>query len=162
MKIELTDTEFLLATQVGMMRYTMNRAAGIENKTYVSKDRQMRLETIGVMAEMAFCKWANLYCNLDVRPQAGTSDLIYQGWKCDIKSTEIIDGQLIVPNWKKKGASDVYILGITQDLSVNFVGFATEDDIISPDKVKDLGYGPTYCMTQDQLIKFKEDAVQVA
>lgn len=159
MIVEMSDTEFMLAGQIGMMRFTMNRAAGVENKTY-AKSQQMRIETIGVMAEMAFCKWANLYCNLDLKPQSGTTDVIYQGWKCDIKATDREDGQLIVPHWKKKGASDLYVLGITKDQSVNFVGFATEDDIINPNTVRNLGYGPTYCMKQSELKRFAEDANQ--
>lgn len=158
MIVELSDTEHMLAHQIGMMRQQMNRAAGVKVSSFVSKDKQVQMEVIGVMAEMAFCKWANLYCNLDVVNQSGTTDVIYQGWKCDIKATDREDGQLIVPHWKKKGASDVYILGITKGLSVDFVGFATEDDIINPNTVKDLGYGPTYCMKQSELTRFAEDA----
>lgn len=162
MKVELSQTEYMLATQIGMMRHQMNRAAGVKNPAFVAPERQMRIETIGVMAELAFCKWANLYPNLDVVNQSSTPDLIYEGWKCDIKATDREDGQLIVPVRKKKGASDVYILGIIHDNSVDFSGFATEDEILNEARIKDLGYGPTYCMTQEEITKFKEDAVQVA
>lgn len=159
MKIDLSDTEVMLSHQIGMMRYQMNRAAGVKNPSFVAPERQMRIETIGVMAELAFCKWANLYPNLDVVNQSSTPDLIYQGWKCDIKATDRADGQLIVPVRKKKGASDVYILGIIHGNSVDFSGYATEDEILNEARIKDLGYGPTYCMTQEEITKFKEDAV---
>lgn len=162
MIVELSDTEFMLSTQIGMMRYQMNRAAGVKVSSFVPPEQQMRIETIGVMAELAFCKWANLYPNLDVVNQSGTPDLIYQGWKCDIKATDRADGRLIVPVKKKKGASDVYILGITSGHTVDFKGFAVEDDIINEARIKDLGKGPTYCMDQNELTRFKDDAKQVA
>ena len=161
MIIELSDTEYMLCTQIGMMRYTVNRAANIKDVTFVRENR-VHIETIGVMAEMAFCKWANLYCNLDIKIQSQTPDLIYKGWKCDIKATDRADGRLIVPVKKKKGSSDVYILGITSGQTVEFKGFAIEDDIINESRIKDLGYGPTYCMDQNELTKFKDDAKQVA
>lgn len=162
MKIELSDTEIMLANQIGALREMMNRAANIEERFPALRDQKKRNETIGVMAELAFCKWANLYPNLDVVNQKGTPDLIYQGWKCDIKATDRADGQLIVPHRKKKGASDVYILGIIHGNSVDFVGYATEAEILNEARIKDLGHGPTYCMTQEEITKFKEDAVQVA
>lgn len=162
MKVQLTNTEYMICVQLGMMRHEMNRAANVQDKTIWKSQNKMKIETMGVMAEMAFCKWANLYFEMDLAPQSGTTDVIYQGWKCDIKATERADGQLLVSQWKKKESSDVYILGITDGLSVDFVGFATANDIIQPSRLKDLGYGPTYCMAQQELTKFKDDAVQVA
>lgn len=162
MKVELTNTEYMICTQIGMMRHEISRAANVKDKAIWKSQNKMKIETMGVMAEMAFCKWANLYFPLDCAPQSGTTDVIYQGWKCDIKATERADGQLLVSQWKKKESSNVYILGITDGLSVDFVGFATADEIIQEARLKDLGYGPTYCMTQEELTKFKDDAVQVA
>ncbi len=162
MRVELTDTEVMLAHQIGALREMMNRAAKHEDYFPELSESKKRNEVIGVMAEMAFCKWANLYPNIDVVNQSGTTDVIYQNWKCDIKATDYPDGQLIVPVKKKKGASDVYILGIIHGNAVEFAGFATEDEIINETRIKDLGHGPTYCMTQDEITKFKEDAVQVA
>jgi len=161
-KVDLTHTEYMICMQVGMMRHEISRAASVKDKTLWKSQDKMKIETMGVMAEMAFCKWANLYFGLDSSPQSGTTDVIYDGWKCDIKATERADGQLLVSQWKKKESSDVYILGIVDGLSVNFVGFAPAGDIIQESRLKDLGYGPTYCMTQQELKKFKEDAVQVA
>lgn len=161
MKIELSDTEVMLANQIGALREMMNRAANTRDSFPELKDQKKRNETIGVMAELAFCKWANLYPNLDVVNQSGTTDLIYQGWKCDIKATDRADGQLIVPVRKKKGASDVYILGIIHGNSVDFSGYATEDEILNEARIKDLGYGPTYCMTQEEITKFKWDKDEV-
>ena len=31
MKVELSQTEYMLATQIGMMRHQMNRAAGVKS-----------------------------------------------------------------------------------------------------------------------------------
>lgn len=162
MKVELSQTEYMLATQIGMMRHQMNRAAGVKISSYAPPEQHMKIEIIGVMGELAFCKWANLYPNLEVVNQKDTTDLIYQNWKCDIKATDLKTGQLLVPRWKKKDSSDVYILGITEGLSVDFVGFTTSDEIIQEARLKDLGHGPSYCMTQQELTKFKEDAVQVS
>ena len=161
MIVELNDTEVLICTQVAMMRNQMNRAAGVKDKLVWKEGNKLRIETIGVMAELAFCKWANIYPELDVKNQSGTTDVIYQGWKCDIKATERADGQLMVSQWKKKESSDVYILGIIDGNSVDFSGYALTDDIMQEANLKDLGYGPTFCMAQDQLTRFK-DASQVA
>lgn len=162
MKIELSNTEYMICTQIGMMRHEINRAASVKDKTIWKSQDKMKIETMGIMAEMAFCKWANLYFDVSCGRQSGTTDVIYQNWKCDIKATERKDGQLMVSQWKKKESSDVYILGIIDGLSVDFVGFATSSDIIQEARLKDLGYGPTYCMTQSELTKFQADAVEVA
>jgi hypothetical protein len=161
MIVELNDTEVLICTQVAMMRNQIARAAGVKDKLVWKEGNKLRIETIGVMAELAFCKWANIYPELDVKNQSGTTDVIYQGWKCDIKATERADGQLMVSQWKKKESSDVYILGIIDANSVDFSGYALTDDIMQEANLKDLGYGPTFCMAQDQLTRFK-DASQVA
>ena len=161
MIVELNDTEVLICTQVAMMRNQIARAAGVKDKLVWKEGNKLRIETIGVMAELAFCKWANIYPELDVKNQAGTTDVVYQGWKCDIKATERADGQLMVSQWKKKESSDVYILGIIDGNSVDFSGYALTDDIMQEANLKDLGYGPTFCMAQDQLTRFK-DASQVA
>lgn len=162
MIVELSDTELMLAGQIGAMREMMNRAAKREDYFPQLAESKKRNEIIGVMAEMAFCKWANLYPNLDVVNQSGTADLMYDKWKCDVKATDLENGQLIVPVKKKKGSSDVYILGVIKKNLVDFRGFAVEDEIINEKRIKDLGHGPTYCMTQDEITKFKEDAKQVS
>jgi hypothetical protein len=161
MRIELSDTELMLAGQIGAMREMINRAAKRQDYFPHLTESKKRNEMIGVMAEMAFCKWANQYPNLDIAPQSGTTDVIYQGWKCDIKATDLQNGQLIVPVKKKKGSSDVYVLGVIDKNVVDFRGFAVEDEIINEKRIKDLGHGPTYCMTQEEITKFKEDAEQV-
>lgn len=161
MIVELNDTEMLICTQIAMMRNQIARAAGVKDKLLWKDGNKLHIETIGVMAELAFCKWANIYPELDVKNQSGTTDVIYQGWKCDIKATNRKDGRLMVSQWKKKESSDVYILGIIDGNSVDFAGYALTDDIMQEANLKDLGYGPTYCMDQDRLARFK-DASQVA
>jgi len=162
MIVELSDSEMLICTQIAMMRNQINRASGTTDKLVWKSESKLKIETLGVMAELAFCKWANLYPDLDVKPQSGTTDVVYKGVKCDIKATERTDGQLMVSQWKKKDSSDVYILGIVSGNTVSFAGYAHASDIMQEENLKDLGYGPTYCFTQDQLTDFKEDASQVA
>ena len=162
MIVELSDSEYALCHQIAVMRNAISRAAGIKDKVVWKQESKLKIELLGIMAEVAFCKWANLYPDLDIKPQSGTTDVVYQGWKCDIKATERTDGQLLVSQWKKKESSDVYILGIIDGLSVDFVGYTLADTIMQDSKLKDLGYGPTYCMEQSELKSFKTDASQVA
>lgn len=158
MIVELNDNEMLICTQMAMMRNQIARAAGVKDKLVWTEGNKLHIETIGVMAELAFCKWANIYPELDVKNQSGTTDVIYKGVKCDLKATTRTDGKLLVSRTKNLESSDVYILGIVSGNTVNFAGYAHASDIMQECNLQDLGYGPTYCFTQDQLTKFKEDA----
>jgi len=157
MIVELNNLEYVMCTQIAMMRHERNRNSKVQDKIIWTDVPKMHVETLGVMGEFAFCKWANKYPPLDTSPQSGTTDIIYDQWKCDIKVTERKDGRLIVSQWKKKESSDVYILGIVDGLTVDFVGFATNDEIFDDARLKDLGRAVCYCMDQSELTRFKDE-----
>jgi hypothetical protein len=154
MIVNLTEFEYSLCTQMAVIRDASNRNNGVQDQMIDKKQGKFAIELQGLMGELAFAKWANLYPNLDVKPQSQTTDVVYKGWKCDIKATKHPKGRLIIPLNKTKESSDVYILGIISELSVDFVGYCLAEEVMQDANIKDLGKGPCYCLDKDQLTKF--------
>jgi hypothetical protein len=156
MIVNLTEFEYSLCTQMAVIRDASNRNSGVQDQMIDKKQGKFAIELQGLMGELAFAKWAKLYPNLDVKPQSKTTDVVYKGWKCDIKVTKHLEGRLIVSLTKTKASSDVYILGIISGLSVDFVGYCLAEQVMQEANIKDLGQGPCYCLDKDDLTKFDE------
>lgn len=74
---------------------------------------------MGIQAEMAYCKMANVYpLSFDMR-NLGKYDLIHSGYRVDVKSTE---GKDMTVNEKQGNGADVYILMIRKGNRFEFMG----------------------------------------
>ncbi len=112
--------------------------------TIIDKDKA---SPQGFMAEYAFSKQFNLHLDIIGNLEKDSFDFISrEGATIDVKSTELIDGNLVVP----KLMHDVYVLAIVDGNTVDLVGYATKEMILEAGK-KDLGKGPVYFVNRKQL-----------
>jgi hypothetical protein len=155
-RIELEPSEYAVAQVIASMRRCVNQAAGVRDQRRDSMKQAIELDMLGAVAEVAFCKWQNVYPDLSVRPRRGSADALLSGKKVDVKATDRRNGRLIATYGKEMDQADIYVLAIVEDLVVDFVGYATAQDLLCEASVKDLGHGPTYALEQSQLRRFKE------
>jgi len=150
MFIELNETEQKLARHIAKMRYVGAREDGIQDMKVGSQSNELTdLEGIG--AELAFCKIANVYPDMNVKQVKDEDCYTKNGYAIDVKSTTYENGRLLAVRWKKPNKVDFYALMVGKFPKYRLAGFMKSDDLINPEMVKDLGYGPVYAADQEQL-----------
>lgn len=151
MFIELNETEQRLATYVARLRYQSSRESGTANmKIGGQSDEMTDLEGIG--AELAFCKIANVYPDLDAGKTNVEDCYTKNGYAIDVKSTTYENGRLLAVRWKKPDKVDFYALMVGKFPKYRLAGFMRSEDLIKPEMIRDLGHGSTYAADQSQLI----------
>jgi hypothetical protein len=151
--IELNDAEQRLAKYLAQCRYKSNRASGtINRKIGDQSDEETDLNGIG--AEIAFCKLFNVFpdTNIDQRPNEDA--ILHSGIRVDVKTTKYPNGKLITPIWKKKISVELYALMIGTFPAYKFAGCIRGDELFKDENIINLGYGDTYAVFQDKLIKY--------
>lgn len=156
MIVHMTPSESAIALTLAVMRNTTARVNNVADKQ-MGKQDPIQIDRDGILAEMAFGKQFNLYPDLSVYPRKGGADLItHQGLKVDIKATRYKSGRLLIHIDKDVNEVDIYVLGVVDGDSVDFVGYIKSKEAIQPQNLKDLGHGSGYVIEQSSLKKFKE------
>jgi len=145
-----------MATIVAVMRYCVNRAAGVVDKKG-GPQSTYHTDLHGVGAEMAFGKHRNLFPDLSVNPRSGGSDFVNtQGDEIDIKCTSYKTGKLIVNEKKKESSTKYFVLMIGEVPEFEIVGYATADEVFEEKNKTEL-YGRTvYQIDQCNLHSMQE------
>lgn len=154
--ISLCNSEMLICQAIATLRNTCARSNGVKDQRVDNKMTPIEIDFIGIVAEMAWHKWRGTYPDLSVAPQQGTFDAVFMGKTIDIKATTYKQGKLLATLKKTMEASDVYVLAIVDKNQVEFVGYATNKELISDENITDLGRGNGYALPQNKLHKFKQ------
>jgi hypothetical protein len=151
MRIKLNEAEQAIAKYLAKRRYGNNRASGVDNNR-IGPQSDAETDLNGVGAELAFCKAFNIYPDLSVDVRHGGHDCVSpKGHKIDVKTTKYRAGRLLAVKSKTKPDADIYVLMIGRFPTYFWVGWATADELIDDDNLMDLGYGPTYALSQSEL-----------
>jgi hypothetical protein len=155
--VTLDAGEMAVAQMVASMRNAINRASKVGNSR-VGPQSDYQTDLDGLVAEIAWAKWQNCWPDLSVSPRAGGADAVTGDARVDIKATRYVNGKLLAVPSKNQGDADVYVLAIVRENEVRFPGWAYADELLSDNNLTNLGHGPTYAMTQEELRPFKEAA----
>jgi hypothetical protein len=148
--IELNKIEQRLCRFLAKARYASNR----ENKI---KDRKIGPQSAedtdleGIAGELIFAKMTNTYPDLTIEPRKGGHDLLYKGYKIDVKTTKHSNGRLLAVIEKKPDDADIYFLFVGELPLYTCRGWAWAHDLLKEENITDLGHGPTYALDQDHL-----------
>jgi hypothetical protein len=153
MIVKLEDDEVTICNVIGRMRSLIARNHGVKDAK-MGKQSGIEADIQGLMAEYAFAKQFNTFPDMGLTPRSGSADGLLDKYRYDIKSTTYKTGRLLA-TMKDNPDVDMYILGIVDGNTVDFVGYAMKTDLVKPENIKDLGHGKVYCMDQSQLKKFK-------
>jgi len=154
MRVTMTQGEIEVCTMLAQMR---NKNHVPPNRYKVSNKTQLEQDIEGVIGEYAFCKFKNIWPDLSTHSRQNGYDCIYNNYRVDVKATKNTSGMLLLSPKKDNPDIDIYVLAILHPFHVELVGWAFKTDLQQPENLKDLGYGPTYALTQSQLRNFKED-----
>ena len=152
MVIKLTDDEMLICQLVGRMRSLIARGNNVKDAK-MGEHNGSSADVMGFIAEYAFAKWNNVFPDLGLSPRSGSCDGILNNIKYDVKATNYPHGRLL-STLKVNPDVDLYILGVVIGNSVEFVGYATKDELIRDENIINLGHGNGYGLSQDELNKF--------
>jgi len=160
--VYLTDAEQRIARWIGIQRNESNLKAGVTDARIATDLSSERININGFAAEMAFGKMFNCYPDFAIQIQSGTPDCSLFGVMVDVKCTTCQYGKLLTAVTKTDVlAVDVYALMLVDHPSettgvparYRFAGHAHRSLIIQPERIDDLGHGPTYAMEQPTLIR---------
>jgi len=128
-RIILSSGEVALAASLAAIRQGVNREAGIRNQKAGQQDA-ITTELVGVLGELAFCKWANIYPDLTTHLRRGSFDAVYRGWNVDVKSTRNPHGDLWVDARKDK-MPDLYVLVHVEYAACTLLGWVWSGEVPS-------------------------------
>jgi hypothetical protein len=152
--VTLTREEMNIVRILGELRSSMSRSHNVKNNK-VGHLSDEEIDVDGVMAELAFCKHHNIYFDPTINPRSSTYDCLYMGKRIDVKSTRHQNGRLI-KHIKHNSDVDVFVLAIIKDKNtVTFPGYSTATNLYKSENIKDIGYGDTYVIENDQLTPWK-------
>lgn len=124
------------------------------------RDKSMQLHQMnlnGFGAELAFCRLCQIsFDSTTIENESHFTKvdaILMNGKTVDVKNTVYKSGKLIVRTGKEQKVVDLYALMIGVFPNFSFNGWASYEQIIRPENIKNLGWGPAYCLTQDQLNK---------
>ena len=152
--ITLTVPEQRLAQFLAKSRYETNRRKGTTNLK-VSHETVETIVLEGIAAELAFCRYVNVYPDLDLKI-TDWDCVLPNGAKVDIKTTMHANGRLLSHPNKKNKQIDVFVLAIGKFPTYRFAGYALSSDLLNESRLTDLGYGPTYAISQSELRDVEE------
>lgn len=150
MRVDLSKGEMYVCRNIGFMR----RCANL-NKT---KDQQMGkqdpwdIDMDGVIGEFCVAKILNLCPDFEIKPRSGSPDLILKdGRSADVKTTRLINGNLVATMGKNESRSDVYILAIVDHDGCTITGWIDGETFLRDENIKNLGHGDTYFYDRTKL-----------
>ena len=142
MIVELNETDMGLAELISEGRLQRDNDAGRTLHSISKIDPRVRM-LVGAQSEVAVAKMLNLYPDTDMTKH-GLFDLVLGGRNVEVKTTNYVRGNLLVPAYKLADRADIYILTVSQVPVFTAVGFALYTDLFCHENIVDLGYGKTY------------------
>lgn len=151
MEITLTAFEQKIAKHITAGRQRHAKSVNAKNlKLSDESDETVSLDGTG--AEIAFCRYFNVYPDFAVGEYAYADAFTVQMGSVDIKTTRIPHGHLIAHYGKRlKRQPDSYALMLGAFPTYRFAGYADSSELICDESIKDFGKGPTFALRQDQL-----------
>lgn len=155
-KIKLSDEDITTCKKLAQERYGSNRSSGVENKK-IGKQSDEFVELQGIGGEFAFCRIFGLEPDQTIAPRGTKTDKgdvwLPNGTLVDIKTTHYRTGKLLVPTWKQDSKIQYFGLMVGTFPIFEFKGWIERENILTEDRLLNLGYGLTHYATQEELDK---------
>ncbi len=158
-QITLESADQQRVSEISAARYGTNRTHGVKDRSVCGS---ADLDLNGLGGEFAFCRLYEIEPDITVGPRSsvnGTAhgNCILNGKRVDVMTTVRATGRLLAPAWKARSC-DYYVLMTGSFPTYECRGFMPASELLQPERLKDLGYGPTYVATQSELIFTKAQA----
>lgn len=148
--IVLSEAEQRLAKFLAIRRYQNARSKGLFNAKIGDQSNELT-DLEGIAAEIAFCKLANIYPDLDLDHTNAADCYLRDGRAVDVKSTIYSSGRLLCVRWKNVTEVDLFVLMVGKFPRYRCAGFMSSAELMQSNRLVDLGHGEGYSATQDEL-----------
>lgn len=153
--VKLTDGEMMAVRWLAKKRHEIDRQNGVVDQQ-VGPQSSAQTDIVGVSAEFAFCKYFNLWPDLDPTSRKIADCVDREGCTVDVKGTHYRSGRLLLLIKDNMQYCDKYVLVVGQPPQMWIAGWITKDKYITyemkgrmaPDKPL------SYIATQEQLSGF--------
>jgi len=153
-EVTLNEAEQRLTEYIAKKRIAFHQhdESVIQKKREHWERDQVEIDREGFGGEIAYCKFMNLYPDLESDLSSPDYDCMScNGEKIDVKTTKYREGHLIVPVNKITHPADKYVL-VTGEFPVyNIVGQCGADQLFMEENIRDFGKGPGYTLGQNKL-----------
>jgi hypothetical protein len=151
--VELDEQEVKLCEYIGKLRSSIARSNNVFDAK-IGDQNGVEADIQGFKAEYAFAKKNNLFPDFGLSPRSGSSDGVTRdNSRYDIKSTSYKTGNLL-STLKINKDIDIYILAYVDKNKIDFIGWATKDELIKKENIRSLGHGSGYFLSRHKLHKF--------
>ena len=150
MYVVLSEAEQRLAKFLATRRYENARRKGLTNAKMGDQSNELT-DLEGIASEIAFCKLANIYPDLDLDHTNAADCFLRDGRAVDVKSTTYRTGRLLSVRWKSAGKVDVFVLMVGQFPKYRCAGFMDANELMQESRLIDLGHGKGFAATQTEL-----------
>jgi hypothetical protein len=153
MQITLDLHEQEIVRGIALARHKNNIDRGSRSyKMGGGDDLLINLEGTG--GEFAFCKIKNIYPDMSIEQPMAFDCAINNIGFIDVKTTNKPHGMLLVGKWKEKYLKPAYfVLMVGEMPTYELKGFFPGTEVFKPENIVNFGYGDTYGISQDRLIK---------
>ena len=157
----LSDEEREAVKDLASQRSSSNRRSGIPERGIGPSSGRAK-DMLGMGGEWAFARLVGQDPDLTIHPRSHAKgeddgDLAYRGRKLDVKTTDHLNGHLVVVPWKGNDPDCIYVLMVLtrrKPPTFEFMGFATPG--LVQEFPSDLGHGPTFAVPQDELMEWTQ------
>jgi hypothetical protein len=152
-QITLNDVEQHIVNLVASKRQGICDLNNVKSKKFPGKKNDLELHIQGFGAEIACAKIFNVFFDTEISVRSTANDLgdlVYEGYRLDVKHSEYPRARLIAAIWKKADI-DYYVLLTGKFPNYIYRGAMRREDLINPSRIHDLGHGPTYVAEQKDL-----------
>lgn len=144
--LSLEDQETV--RRLAQERFQANRGSGVRDQK-IGPQGTDKTDLEGLGGEFAFCRLFGVEPDMSIGPRQGGADAIINGKTVDIKTTSYERGVLILSPAKNVADVDYYALMVGIFPTYRFAGVIEAVEIFH--HRIDLGYGPSYGVSQGSL-----------
>lgn len=150
--VTLTEPEQRLARYLARLRYAASFANGVHAPLHSGEDElKNELESFG--AEIAYCKIANCYPDLQVGRYREFDAVVGGGARVDVKQTKHEWGRLIVSVKARGALPDYYALMIGTFPTYRLAGHIPACEVLREERIDKTLKHPAYTARQEELVE---------
>lgn len=143
----LTKEEQAICRFIAKQRNLQDRRSNVHDSIVTNKQTAQQIDLEGIGAEVAFCRFSNIYPDLTTEPRRGGYDCIMpDGTTVDVKSCRYVDNPyLVVKHTKKISDADRYVLMVGKFPEYSYAGYLPAKEVIDGKNLKNWGYSGLDC-----------------
>lgn len=155
-RVDLTPFEVQVARIVAEARRAACRSDGVKDQKKSPRPGN-EIDFEGMLGEMAFSKFANVRIDLDTKPRSGSYDVVFKGYRFDVKATRRVDvGNMLVQKPENDDVDCFVQVLLYSDSIAVISGWLYYHEARSAKYLGDLGHGPVYIVPRNALRPFRD------